>query len=242
MVPAQGGEVILSGRDARHLAVVRRAQLGDRITIGDGRGRVVEARLISVSPAVVHAEVDASATWAPPQPRVHVLQGLAKGDKVDSVVRQLVELGVDAITVFGAGRSVARWDERQSATAAQRWAAVAHEAAKQSRRRWLPTLAGPVGLAAAVAGVGPGVGPGVGLIAHPGNAPRLRDALPGPEAPLPACVWVVVGPEGGLTDAEVAAFREAGGREVSLGEQILRTETAGVVIAAIVLHIYGRIG
>lgn len=218
--------------------MVRRAQPGDRITIGDGRGQVADARLTSVSPNVVRAEVEASTTWPQPQPRLHVLQGLAKGDKVDSVVRQLVELGVDHITVFGAGRSVARWDERQAAAAAQRWAAVAHEAAKQSRRRWLPTLSGPVGLAAAVNGVGPGVG----LIAHPGASPRLGRLLRGAGGDPPGTVWVVVGPEGGLTDAEVAAFREAGGQEVSLGEQILRTETAGVVIAAIILYIYGRIG
>src|SRR5437899_7192662 len=127
-----GGPVVIGGADARHLAVVRRAAPGDAVRVSDGQGRAVEARLVSVTPSRVEAEILSESRLRPPRPSVEVYQGLAKGDKVDGVVRQLVELGVDGIGVFEADRSVARWDGARRAAAAARWSTIAREAAKQS--------------------------------------------------------------------------------------------------------------
>jgi len=231
----------IEGEDARHLAVVRRASPGDVIRLADGRGTIVKARLTSVTPRAVGAELLDRTQIPPPSPRVEVHQGLAKGDKVDGVIRHLVEMGVDGIVVFEAGRSVARWDDARQAAAGRRWSTIAREAAKQSHRAWLPALSGPLpgarGAAAAASG-------GLGLVAHPAAGCRLHDVLAertsGPGGP--ASVWVVVGPEGGLSDEEVAAFGAAGAVPVSLGPQILRTETASVVAAALVLQHFARLG
>jgi len=231
----------IEGEDARHLAVVRRASPGDLVRISDGRGTIADARLTSVTPASVGAEVLERTVTPAPSPRVAVHQGLAKGDKVDGVIRHLVEMGVDGIVVFEAGRSVARWDGARQAAAGRRWATIAREAAKQSHRAWLPVLAGPLPETEAAAAP---AGGGLGLVAHPAAGSRLRDVL-ADRAAAPGgleSVWVVVGPEGGLSEDEVATFTAAGAVPVSLGPQILRTETASVVAAALVLYHFGRLG
>jgi 16S rRNA (uracil1498-N3)-methyltransferase len=230
----------IQGEDARHLAVVRRASPGDLVQISDGRGTTVAARLTSVAPGAVGAEIVDRTLTAAPSPSVVVHQGLAKGDKVDGVIRHLVEMGVDGVVVFEAGRSVARWDPARQAAAARRWATIAREAAKQSHRAWLPTVSGPLSVPDAAA-----TAVGLGLVAHPSAGRRLGDVLAhGPQGPAggPETVWVVVGPEGGLSDDEVATFAAAGAVPVSLGPQILRTETASVAAAALVLHHLGRLG
>src|SRR2546427_4683400 len=232
-------QLTIEGEDARHLAVVRRASPGDLVRISDGRGTIADARLTSVTPAAVGAEVLTRTVTPAPSPRIEVHQGLAKGDKVDGVIRHLVEMGVDGIVVFEAGRSVARWDGARQAAAGRRWATIAREAAKQSHRAWLPALAGPLPEAAAAT-----TGRGLGLVAHPAAGSRLRDVL-ADRAPTPGgpeSVWVVVGPEGGLSEDEVATFAAAGAVPVSLGPQILRTETASVVAAALILQHFGRLG
>jgi 16S rRNA (uracil1498-N3)-methyltransferase len=233
----ESDRLTIEGEDARHLAVVRRACPGDLVRISDGRGTIVEARLTSVAPGAVGAEVLARTLTPAPRPSVVVHQGLAKGDKVDGVIRHLVEMGVDGIVVFEAGRSVARWDPARQAAAARRWATIAREAAKQSHRAWLPALSGPLAVGGAAA-----EGRGLGLVAHPAARSRLRDVLAEQGPAVPESVWVVVGPEGGLSGEEVAAFAAAGAVPVSLGPQILRTETASVVAAALVLEHFARLG
>jgi len=232
----EADRLTIEGEDARHLAVVRRASPGDLVRISDGRGTIADARLTSVTPAAVGAEVLTRTVTPAPSPRVEVHQGLAKGDKVDGVIRHLVEMGVDRIVVFEAGRSVARWDGARQAAAGRRWATIAREAAKQSHRAWLPELSGPCSVANAAA-----EGRGLGLVAHPAAGSRLRDVLAEQGAGAES-VWMVVGPEGGLSDDEVATFSAAGAVPVSLGPQILRTETASVVAAALVLQHFGRLG
>ena len=235
----------IEGEDARHLAVVRRACAGDVVRISDGRGTIADARLTSVTPVAVGVEVLTRTVTPAPGPRIEVHQGLARGDKVDGVIRHLVEMGVDRIVVFEAGRSVARWDGARQAAAGRRWATIAREAAKQSHRAWLPVLEGPLPEAAAAATAATASpGAGLGLVAHPAAGSRLRDVL-ADRAAAPGgleSVWVVVGPEGGLSEDEVATFTAAGAVPVSLGPQILRTETASVVAAALVLHHFGRLG
>jgi 16S rRNA (uracil1498-N3)-methyltransferase len=230
-------QLTIRGEDARHLAVVRRASPGDLVHISDGRGTIAEARLTDVTVGAVGAEIVDRTVTPAPEPRVEVHQGLAKGDKVDGVIRHLVEMGVDGIVVFEAGRSVARWDPARQAAAARRWATIAREAAKQSNRAWLPDLSGPLAVADAAAEAR-----GLGLVAHPAAGARLRDVLGNWGPDVPESVWVVIGPEGGLSDEEVAAFGAAGAVPVSLGPQILRTETASVVAAALVLQHYARLG
>ncbi|MGH2717547.1 MAG: RsmE family RNA methyltransferase [Actinomycetota bacterium] len=236
---------MIEGPDARHLAVVRRAGSGDAIRVSDGRGRLIEARITSATPSRVEAAVAGDRHVPAPSPRVAVFLGLARGQKVDVVVRQLVELGVDALTVFQAGRSVARWDAGKASAARFRWAVIAREAAKQSHRAWLPDIIGPLPSAAATASAlaqaqaATGGSAAFGLVAHPAAAVPVREALESIPARV-GQVWLAIGPEGGLADDEVASFVAAGATSVTLGPQILRAETAPIVLASLVLFRLGR--
>lgn len=234
-----GTRVVLRGADARHLAAVRRARANDRVRVCDGAGAVVEARVVSVGPREVELEGVYGHVVPRPFPRVRLFQALAKAAKVDFVVGKLVEIGVDEVVVFSSGRSVPRWDAAKREHAAGRWQDIAREAAKQSRRAWLPTVAGPVGADEAASILSGLSGEELALLADESSSATLREVV---AAELPAGLAVIVGPEGGLTGSERAAFVSAGAVPFSLGPQILRTETAALAAAALVLHHAGRLG
>jgi 16S rRNA (uracil1498-N3)-methyltransferase len=228
--------VYLRGPDAHHLRV-RRAKQGDKIHIGDGFGRIAEAIVFTSTGAEVIATVSEMKVVPPPSTRLVVFQGLAKSGKVDWVVEKLVELGIDEIVVFSAGRSVPVWDESKAKTVRLRWERVAHSASKQSERAWLPVVTGPLSRAALLARVK--AMPAV-LVADPQADASLGAALMDlgdvPE------VGIVVGPESGLSRDEIGQLVDAGARPVTLGGQILRTETAGLALSAVVMHHLNRFG
>lgn len=224
-----GDRVTLTGPEARHAARALRVRTGEVITVGDGAGTIVEARVTDVGTAVA-ADVVARRTVEAPRPRVAVWQAIPKTGKLDVVVQKLTELGAMEIVPFAARRSVPRWDARAARRHVERLRSIAREAAKQSRRAWLPTVREVAALADAPTGV---------LTLHEGAARRLRDVLP-TEPPL--ALTFVVGPEGGLEEDEVAALEASGGSAVSLGHLILRTETAALAAVAVVLSRYGLLG
>ncbi|CAN5793672.1 16S rRNA (uracil(1498)-N(3))-methyltransferase [soil metagenome] len=228
--------VYLRGPDAHHLRV-RRAKQGDRIHVGDGAGRLVEAIIFTSTGAEVTATVSEITVIPPPAPRLTVFQGLAKSDKVDWVVEKLVELGVDEIVIFAAGRSVPVWGADKAKTVRLRWERVAYAASKQSRRAWLPVVTGPLDRKELLERMKsmPAV-----LVADPQAGASLGAALM--DLGKVAEVGIVVGPEGGLSREEIAMLIDRGARPVSLGAQILRTETAGLALSAVVMHHLNRFG
>jgi 16S rRNA (uracil1498-N3)-methyltransferase len=169
-----------------------------------------------------------------PKPAVILYQAVMKGDRMDDVITKAVELGVARVVPFVAERTVVRWDESKRRKSRERWTAIARSAAKQCRSPHLTTvgdvLSGPDDAAKEAAPV---------FVLHEGGSTRLREALP---SAAPDEVVVVIGPEGGLAASEVELLREGGAAVVTLGERILRTETAGVVAAAIIGYAYGSIG
>ena len=231
----QSDTPLIQGADAGHLVKVRRARAGDLLRLSDGAGHVAEAKVASIDGGVVTTEVIGREVIAPNRPRVTIFQGLARSSKVEIAVQKLVELGVDEVVIFVAGRSVPDWDDRRRAVALTRWSMVALEAAKQSRRAWLPTIRGPVGLAevAEIASDADFV-----AVADQHGTP-LNQSLLGVN---PGSVAGVVGPEGGLTDEEIGAFERKGARVVSLGGQVLRSETASLALATILMFHFGLLG
>lgn len=224
----------LQGPDVRHLQT-RRAQPGDVINVSDGAGRVVQARIDAIDAAEVSATIMNTTYIERPATKVSVAQGVAKGGKVDWVVTKLVELGVDEIIVFHAGRSVPRWDEPRRARLGERYSALAYAAAKQSRRAWLPEVLGPVDMPALLELCN---GRELCLVADPGAELTLSRGLPSEEV---AVLTLIVGPEGGLEPQEIGELVTKGATPVRLGSQVLRTETAGIVLASIVLFHLGRL-
>ncbi len=231
---APQGAVIDLPADARErLHRVLRLQAGAPIMVADGEGRE-SAAVLGVGTAVLEGP---QSVQAAPRPRLHLVQAMAKGRKVDDVVRSATELGVDRITLVGASRSEVRpaADKRDRLTA--RWRAIAHAASEQSRRPFVPEVNGPLPLGDVVSAVPED---GVGLAAHPGSQGRLRDVLGTFDVRASSELVIFIGPEGGWADDELVTFEHAGLHLVALGPSVLRTEHAGHAVCAVAAYELGR--
>jgi 16S rRNA (uracil1498-N3)-methyltransferase len=230
-----GDVVPLPPETAQHLRTVLRRPAGSPLVLADGAGTTVPASL--APPA--GARCEAAPTTSPsPRPALHVLQGLPKGRKLDEVVRTLTELGVDRVTPVESDRSVVRLEGPKRDKAVTRWRSVATAAAEQSRRAHLPVIDAPATvdeILDELAADGDGT---VVVVAHVGAGTPLADALPRPDGV--ACLVLAVGPEGGWTADEVAAFRARGAAVATLGSSVLRTEHAAPALAAIATFTLGR--
>ncbi len=223
-----GDTVLLDGAEGRHAAAVRRLRAGERIDLTDGAGTVVRGVVAEVQRDALLVTVTAREQVAAPQPRLVVVQALAKGGRDEDAVEAMTEVGVDEIVPWQAARSVAQWRGEKQAKRVARWRAVAHEAGKQSRRAWFPAIAEPATteqVAHRVAAAALGV-----VLHESADEPLASVAMPGS-----GDVVLVVGPEGGIADDEVEALRAAGARVCRLGDTVLRSGTAGVVAATVVL-------
>ncbi|HEV2891975.1 MAG TPA: 16S rRNA (uracil(1498)-N(3))-methyltransferase [Frankiaceae bacterium] len=221
-----GDALSLDAREGRHLATVKRARAGERVDVSNGRGDVAECVVASVDGADrVTLRVVARRSEPAPRPRLVVVQALAKGDRAEDAVEAMTEVGVDEIVPWAAARSVVRWEGERGAKAHARWAATAYEAAKQSRRAHLPLVA-PLATTRDVADRLRAAA--LAVVLHESATAALADAT----VPDDGDVVVVVGPEGGIGDEELGAFAAAPYR---LGPTVLRTSTAGVAAAALLL-------
>jgi 16S rRNA (uracil1498-N3)-methyltransferase len=175
---------------------------------------------------------------AEPRPRITVVQALPKGDRGELAVEVMTEAGVDAVVPWQAERCITRWRGDRVARSLTKWRSAARAAAKQSRRSRIPEVAEPVGKAGVVALLESAT---LGIVLHEEGAVRLSQ-LPLPEelfGPAGHAV-LVVGPEGGFSDAELAAFEDAGALRALLGPTVLRTSTAGVAALAVLQARCGR--
>ncbi len=173
---AAGGSVVLSGPEGRHAAVVRRLRAGERADLSDGAGTLASGVVASVGADTVTISVRSVHPVPPPAPSITVVQALAKGDRGELAVEMMTEVGVDAIVAWSASRSVARWEGTRGQRSLGKWQAIAREAAKQSRRAWIPPVSGPAALAdvaALVSGAACGV-----VLAADAAVPLSRLALP----------------------------------------------------------------
>jgi 16S rRNA (uracil1498-N3)-methyltransferase len=220
--------ILLTGAEGRHAAAVRRLQPGERVDVADGSGLVAECVVTGQSGRGLELEVRARRQVPRPDPLITVVQAIPKGDRGELAVAEMTEVGVDRIMPWAAARCVPVWRAERGARSLARWRATAREAAKQSRRAWLPEVTEP----ASVADVAQAITKAAcAIVLEPGAAQSLGQ-LRSPES---GDVVVIVGPEGGITEEESAAFRAAGATPCSLGPTVLRTSTAGTVAAAVLL-------
>jgi 16S rRNA (uracil1498-N3)-methyltransferase len=175
-------------------------------------------------------------THPEPEPRFVVVQALPKGERADLAVEALTELGVDEIVPWSASRSISQWrgaDKVEKGVA--KWRRTALEAAKQSRRPRIPEVAGLVSTAEAVERVGAAAA--AYLLQE-----DAETALVGRRQPNAGEIVLIIGPEGGISPDESAAFAAAGALPVRLGEEVLRTSTAGAAALAVLSVATGRWG
>ncbi|HZI20028.1 MAG TPA: 16S rRNA (uracil(1498)-N(3))-methyltransferase [Pyrinomonadaceae bacterium] len=253
-----GAGVTLSAEETRHLRDVLRVRAGDEVSVFDGEGRelacVVEEAGGRGRDAAARLRVLAAAEAPSPESALGLTLAVAllKGEKFDLVVQKATELGASAVVPVLTRRADVRLrDERDAEARLLRWRRLALEAAKQSGRARLPAVESPVALDALLARPPRGgelrlffAERGGGPLAERGGPPAERA---GTEPAEPAAergerasaVVALVGPEGGWDDEEIESAANHGWRVVTLGGRVLRAETAAVVVAALVQHLYG---
>ncbi|MGC0364680.1 16S rRNA (uracil1498-N3)-methyltransferase [Rhodococcus sp. 27YEA15] len=225
-VPGVGEIAVLDGPEGRHAATVRRIGIGESLMLADGRGRVAEAEVTSVGKDRLELQVGVVKVLEPSKPVVTLIQALPKAERSELAVELATEAGVDAVVPWQSLRCVAKWEGPKVAKGVARWRNAAVSAAKQSRRAFVPDIAELHKTPAVVALVGEAVERGAVVAVLHESATTALAALPLAEADE---LFLVVGPEGGLDDSEVAALTAAGAVAVLLGPTVLRTSTAGAV-------------
>lgn len=229
--------VVLQGEEGRHAVSVRRHRVGETLVATDGHGQWVAgpvSRIEGRDNAVIN--VVTRGCEPAPQPTLTVAQALPKSDRADEAVELLTAVGADRLVAWQAARCVTKWSTDRAERGLRRWRRTVAEAAKQSRRvRW-PEVVGPVDLAGILAQEAAHA-EAVFVCHEQASVPLASLAVP-----RSGRIVLVVGPEGGLTDDEVAELSRAGGQVVSLGPTVLRTAAAGSVAATLVLGSAGRLG
>ena len=222
-----GDRVVLTGPEGRHAATVRRLRVGEAVDVVDGVGTRASCTVAVVGRDTVELTVVGRTTEPVPALRLVLVQALAKGDRGELAVELATEVGVDEVVPWSAERSIVRWDGDRGGKALARWRSTAREAGKQSRRATFPVVTEQCSTRAVAE-----------LVRAAEATYVLHEVATDPLAlqafPARGTVLLVVGPEGGITDAELTALTEAGGVPVRLGPSVLRTSTAGAAAAAVV--------
>jgi len=223
-----GSTVTVEGDEAHHAVAVRRLRVGEQVVLTDGRGRSATGEVASVGKRVFTVSVVEVIDVERPTPAITVVQALPKGERGELAVEVLTEIGAARIVPWAAARSVAIWKGERAEKSWARWCSTAREAAKQARRTWHPEVTRLATTAQVTSMIG---GAALAVVLHE----VATSSLAALDVPNAGDLLVVVGPEGGLTDDEVAAFVAAGAVSVRLGSEVLRTSTAGVAAVAALL-------
>ncbi len=235
-------KVTIKGDEAAHISRVLRMKAGEEIQICDSQGTDFRGKILAVSEGGVELEIlDSWSCENEPCIEVALFQGLPKGDKMDMIIQKSVELGVHSIVPVATEFAVAKISDKKSEEKKlARWNKISHEAAKQCGRGVLPEVLGVLDLKAAVEKAKE-----FDLVFVPyekadseGGA-SFKDLLS--EFKLKKFdykpkIAFFIGPEGGFSDKEMGLFLENGIKPISLGKRILRTETAGVVVLAMMMY------
>ncbi len=229
-----GGDVVLPEGPARHVARVLRLGEGDALRLFDGAGQEARAVLMEANRKRVVARIESvepgggESTLA-----VHLGQAISKGDRMDYAIQKAVELGVAAITPLYTEHGDVRLRGEREAKKLAHWQAVAASACEQCGRTRVPPVHPPMALADWLAERDEALR----LVLHPATDSESKALLECEAAP--ASVALVIGPEGGLAEAELGVARDRGFAPLSLGPRILRTETAPVVALSLLQHRFG---
>ena len=238
--PSDPGQPLpLSADDVHHAASVLRLRDGETVDVVTPDERVWRGSVARATKRGLWAS-DFAEVAAGRVPHVTLFQGVAKGEKMDAIVRQAVEIGAEEIVPVLTARSVVQLDARKAAQRAERWRRVATAAAKQAKRTSVPAVADPVRLRDALPLLAAYDG-AVVLWEESGGA-GVSDAVRRCGLGGDARIALFVGPEGGLASEEVSALEAIGATTASLGPTILRTETAAIVALALAIGALGGLG
>lgn len=216
-----GMVVALPVDESRHAAAALRMKTGEPVLVADGKGHrafgVAQVQGNQVGVVVTSVEIIAQ-----PNPRITIVQALAKGEHGELAVDLMTQVGVDRIIPWSASRSIAQWKSDRADKSRTKWLNMARAAAKQSRRAWIPEIAEVKSTKELVA-----------LIPNFDATFILHEDAQHPLAlaQLPASgeICLIVGPEGGISEAEITEFVGAGATTAALGSSVLRASLAGAI-------------
>ncbi len=226
--------VTIEGSDVNHIKNVLRMKRGERVRISSTSGKNYFGEIAEFSGdtvLVAIAQECAPDTELPS--RIYLFQGLPKSDKMELIIQKAVELGACEIIPVAMKNCVVKLDEKKAAAKTARWQEIAKSAAKQSKRSVIPTVGRPVSYQEALAAAAE-----LDVVLIPYENERgmaaTREAI---EAIVPGqSIGILIGPEGGFSDGEIALARERDMKLISLGGRILRTETAGLATLSVLMY------
>lgn len=235
--PGQIGEkeIVITGADVNHIRNVLRMRADEEVLIADGQGAEYRCKLTDLGENEVRAQIlwklDGNAELAS---AITLFQGLPKSDKMDLIVQKCVELGVDRIVPVSTKRAVVKLDAKKEQTRLKRWNTISESAAKQSGRGVIPEVSGVMSFEKALEEAKK---LDVLLIPyeraeHMAETRRVMGEIrPGQS------VGIFIGPEGGFEESEVEEAVAAGAKAITLGKRILRTETTGLAVMAMLSYL-----
>ena len=239
-----GDSLDLTGPEAHHAVAVKRVVPGEELDLLDGTGLRLRVKVSAAAKDLLSVTVVERIEEAPPTHPVGLVQALAKGDRDLQAVESAVELGIFTVRPWQADRSIVRWNGPKTEKALAKWRSQVRSAQKQSRRAFEPKVLEPLGSKALAGQIAQLAAQGeLVLILHESAecsvAEETRSWLD--SAPAHAGVTLVVGPEGGISDAELDQFVGAGAKAALLGEHVLRASTAGPAALVLVRHLLGEL-
>lgn len=234
--PKTAGEICITGTDVNHIRNVLRMREGEQILVSCAGDGDYICRITAVTEQQVVAKVEETDREGRELPaRIHLFQGLPKSDKLEWIIQKAVELGASEIVPVQMQHCVVKLESKKIPAKCKRWEGIAESAAKQSKRSRIPDIHPPMDYGAALA-----YARQMDLLLVPYECAEgmaaTKEAFsfvrPGMD------IGIFIGPEGGFAPQEITQAVEAGGKVISLGRRILRTETAGLaVIAALMLQL-----
>ena len=228
-------EIRLTGPDVNHIRKVLRMREGEEILISDGQGRDFHCRIEAIEEEEVTAQIlwvlDGNAELASD---ITLFQGLPKGDKMEFIIQKCVELGVARIVPMNTKRTIVKLDAKKEQARIKRWSGISESAAKQSGRGRIPEVTGVKSFAEALEEAKK-----LNMCLIPYELARdmaqTREVLSSIKPGM--SVGIFIGPEGGFEEEEVEQAEAAGARPITLGRRILRTETAGMAVLAMLVYL-----
>lgn len=233
------GDVLYVKEDAHHILHVLRLGAGDVLTLCDGEGGEYLCRIETVNEkGICCRKLSYQRSCAEPAVWITLYQGLPKGDKMDWIIEKSVEMGVSSLIPLELSRCVSRPDQKKIGAKVLRWNKISRSAAKQCQRGRIPKVEEPLRLDEAIRQF---ASYDLVLVCYEEQKGHsLRRVLQAFQQP-PGKIAVLIGPEGGLEEEEVSKCVQAGALCAGLGPRILRTETAGMTAAALILYEYGQL-
>ena len=229
----QQDQIVITGQDVNHIGNVLRMKPGEKVRISDSNENSYFCRIAEIAEdeviAVIEEKDELGTEFAH---KVFLFQGLPKSDKMELIIQKAVELGVYEVIPVAMTNCVVKLDQKKAANKQKRWQAIAESAAKQSKRTVIPQVQMPVSWKEAVE-----LAKKLDITLVPYENERgmaaTRESIR--QIPKGASIGIMIGPEGGFADAEIAAV-DGNMHRISLGRRILRTETAGIATLSMLIY------